>query len=294
MENQNQVANQKPQNLMSQTLDRIQSLTATKGIELPKDYSVSNAVQSAWLILQDTKDLQKNPVLQSCTRESIEQAVFNMAIQGLNPAKRQCSFIAYGNKLTLQREYQGSIALAKRAGLKSVVANPIWKGDVFKYEVNKETGTKTIIEHTQDFMNLGGEVVGAYAIVEMKDGSKNLEVMSMNQIRQAWNQGATKGQSPAHKNFPDQMACKTVINRALKTIINSSDDSYLIDDEDEQQPIETVQIAAAKQEVVDQSNKGEEIGFDEGYEGEDLSVQNAEVVDSEAEVKHEVKQAVPF
>ena len=53
----------------------------------------------------------------------------------------------------------------------------------------------------------------------------------MNQIRQAWEQGATKGQSPAHKRFPDQMAMKTAIGRACKLFISTSDDAGLFSDE---------------------------------------------------------------
>lgn len=51
----------------------------------------------------------------------------------------------------------------------------------------------------------------------------------MAQIRAAWGQGATKGGSPAHKNFAEEMAKKTVIGRACKAIINSSDDAWLYD-----------------------------------------------------------------
>ena len=53
--------------------------------------------------------------------------------------------------------------------------------------------------------------------------------MSISQIKSAWGQGATKGSSPAHKNFTDEMAKKTVIGRACKMIINSSDDAYLFE-----------------------------------------------------------------
>jgi recombination protein RecT len=77
------------------------------------------------------------------------------------------------------------------------------------------------------------KVKGAYAIVELADGLRAVEIMSMAQIQAAWNQGSTKGTSPAHKNFPDQMAMKTVINRALKLLINSSDDSDLFDEEEQ-------------------------------------------------------------
>ena len=270
----NGVVKRESHNIVDSTLQRIEAMQAAGELRIPKDYSAPNALKSAWLILQDVKDLNKKPVLESCTKESIAYALLNMVVQGLNPMKRQCSFIAYGNKLTLQREYQGSIAIAKRAGLKSIVANPIFKGDEFRWQIDRETGTKSIINHEQSFENYGGEVVGAYAIVEMQDGSKNIEIMSMNQIKQSWNQGATKGQSPAHKNFPDQMACKTVINRAVKTIINSSDDAALFE-EDEQ--VDTPFTANVKHEISTNSNK-KEIGF-----SEEPPVQQAEVVTPESQ-----------
>lgn len=257
--------------IVDSTLQRIEEMVAAGELRLPKDYSAPNALRAAMLLLQDVKDMNKNRVLESCTRDSISYALLKMAMEGLNPMKRQCSFIAYGNKLLMQREYQGSIAIAKRVGMKSIVANPVFKGDVFKWEINKDTGRKSIITHEQLFENYGGEVTGAYAIVEMADGSKNIEVMSMPQIRQAWNQGPTKGQSPAHKNFPDQMACKTVINRSVKTIINSSDDASLFDDDE---PAETPFTAGVKHEISSNANRNE-IGF------EDEPIQNAEEVKDE-------------
>lgn len=240
-------------NIMESTLARVMEMQNDNVMKLPPDYSAQNALRSAWLILQDAKDMNKNPVLTSCTKESISYALLNMVLQGLNPMKRQCSFIAYGNKLTLQREYQGSIAIAKRVGLKSVVANAIFEGDEFAYEVDGVTGRKSVTKHSQTIESLGNTVKGAYAIVTMDDGTVNVEVMNIKQIQQAWAQGPTKGQSPAHKNFPDQMACKTVINRALKTIINSSDDADLFED-DEPIVMDKVQ-AAVVQEIEDKGNK---------------------------------------
>lgn len=264
---ENAVAKQQ-QSIVDFTLNRIQELENTGSLQIPKDYSAPNALRAAWLLLQDTKDLNKNPVLNSCTRDSIANALLKMVVQGLNPIKRQCSFIAYGQTLTCQREYQGSIAIAKRYGLKSIVANAVFSGDDFAFEVDTETGRKKITKHNSTFESFGGAVKGAYAVIEMVDGSKNVEVMSMQQIQAAWNQGQSKGQSPAHKNFPDQMACKTVINRAVKTIINSSDDADLFDDD----PItnnETPVTAAVKTEIQNNGNgaNGEPaLGFDEHEE----------------------------
>ncbi len=249
----------KQMTIVDSTLERINALQSRNELQIPKDYSAPNALKSAWLILQDVKNLNKEPVLTACTKESIANALLNMVVQGLNPMKRQCSFIAYGNKLTLQREYQGSIAIAKRAGLKSVVANAIFEGDDFAFEVDGATGRKLVTKHTQSIDSIGSTVKGAYAIVTMDDGQVNVEVMNMKQIMQSWQQGPTKGQSPAHKNFPDQMACKTVINRAVKTIINSSDDAALFEDEE---PAENQFTAAVKHEIAEKSNK-DFIGFEE-------------------------------
>lgn len=249
----------KQMTIVDSTLERINALQSRNELQIPKDYSAPNALKSAWLILQDVKNLNKEPVLTACTKESIANALLNMVVQGLNPMKRQCSFIAYGNKLTLQREYQGSIAIAKRVGLKSVFANAIFEGDDFAFEVDGTTGRKKVTKHTQSIDSIGSAVKGAYAIVTMEDGQVNVEVMNMKQIMQSWQQGPTKGQSPAHKNFPDQMACKTVINRSVKTIINSSDDAALFEDDD---PTENSFTANVKQEIADKSNK-DFIGFTE-------------------------------
>ena len=63
-----------------------------------------------------------------------------------------------------------------------------------------------------------------------EDGQNYIEIMNIGQIRKAWNQGAAKGASGAHINFTDEMAKKTVINRACKLFFNTSDDSDLLID----------------------------------------------------------------
>ena len=57
-------------------------------------------------------------------------------------------------------------------------------------------------------------------MVDKKKIGQNLD-----EIRKAWAQGAAKGGSPAHKNFPQEMAKKTVINRACKIFVNTSTDA---------------------------------------------------------------------
>jgi len=276
-------------NIVESTLQRINEMQGAGELKIPKDYSAPNALKSAWLILQDVKDFNKNPALQVCSKESVAYALLNMVVQGLNPMKRQCSFIVYGSKLTLQREYQGSITIAKRAGLKSVIANAVFDGDDFAFEVDVETGRRKVTKHVPNFDSFGGKVKGAYAMIEMEDGTKNVEIMSMPQIEKAWQQGPTKGQSPAHKNFPDQMACKTVINRALKTIINSSDDAALFE---EDEPTENVFTAAVKHEIATKAN-ADEIGFEEEVNLPNSADTNNHPADEDGVAIEATKQAEP-
>ena len=216
---------------VGKVLNQVVEMQESGAIDLPSDYSVPNALKAAWFTLLNTKDRSEKPVIETCTPESICNSLLEMVTQGLNPMKKQCAFIAYGNTLQLQREYFGTIALAKRyyPTIEQVTSNVIYDDDVFKYEIDPLTGRKKVIEHTQVLENVDIEKIrGAYATIVFADGSSEMEPMSIAQIRKAWGQGATHGASPAHKNFPDQMAKKSAINRVLKPYINGSDDSELV------------------------------------------------------------------
>ena len=257
--------------MVEKVLTKVNSLKEIGGIALPPDYSAENALRSAWLILQDMKDRANLPVLKTSTPDSIANSLFNMVVQGLNPAKRQCSFILYGDKLTMQREYAGSIALARRySAMKNIYAGVIYKGDVFEYAIDTTTGMKKITVHAQRMENLDdAKIMGAYAVVTFDDGSVNTEIMTMAQIQKSWEQGPTKGKSPAHSNFPGEMAKKTVINRACKLLIASSDDSVLME------PGEDGRMGRAKAEIEAAANQGSVIDIPD-----DEPVQTAvEVID---------------
>lgn len=220
--------------VVDSVLAKINTFEENGELKLPANYSAPNALKSAWLILQDVVDKNNQPVLQSCTRESIANSLLSMVVQGLSPVKNQCYFIPYGKELQLQRSYLGTLAVAKRVGgVKTAIANCIYEGDNFKYSIDPETGLKKIIEHTQDLANLDADKVkGAYAILTTDDGRTIVEIMNMGQIRKAWMQGSMKGGSPAHKNFGDEMAKKSVLGRACKMLIGISDDADLYDEQD--------------------------------------------------------------
>jgi recombination protein RecT len=241
-------------NISESVMSRIKTFEETGTLHLPKSYSAPNALRIAWLMLQETKTTDKRPVLEACTKESIANSLLRMIILGLNPVKRQCSFVAYGNQLTCQKEYQGTVAIAKRHGVTDVTGCAVFKDDEFEYVIDPVTGNKTVTKHIQTIESIDtGIVKAAYATKKYDDGRVVTEVMSMSQIKKAWMQGPTKGDSPAHRNFPDEMAIKTVKNRLLKPDINSSDDADLdIDDEMDSRDVLTENV---KHQISESANK---------------------------------------
>lgn len=214
---------------VAKVLEKVNAFQETGELRLPPFYVPGNALKSAWLILQDTLDKNDKPVLEVCTQASIANALLEMVIKGLNPVKKQCYFIAYGNELSCDDSYFGDQVRAKRDGqVKEFKGFAVYEGDEFAYEVNTDTGRTKILKHVQNLLNKDHEkTIGAYVIIIYEDGTSDAEVMSIKQIRQAWNQGPAKGNSPAHKNFTDQMAIKTVIGRACTKIVNGTDDAAL-------------------------------------------------------------------
>ena len=253
-------------------LATINGMQETGELVLPKNYAVSNALKAAWIYLQDAEDKNHKPVLEVCSRTSISKSLLEMVTKGLSVAKKQCYFVAHGTELTFVPSYFGTVTVAKRdAGVEEANGQVIYKGDVFKYAVDFETGRKKVVEHEQNLEDIdNNNIVGAYAIVKYNDGTTKAEIMPMTQIRQAWLQGATSGNSPAHKKFPDQMAIRTVINRALKLDNASADDSHLMNDDDGSVPERTALGAS----TTEQSN---------AKAIEEVNIEDAKIVEEKPE-----------
>ncbi|BES59849.1 recombinase RecT [Dysgonomonas capnocytophagoides] len=261
-ENKQQVAVQQ-KNITEQVLAKIETFKQAGELRLPADYSPENALKAAYLTLQDVKNKDGRPALDVCKPSTVANALLKMVVWGLSPLKKQCDFIVRGDTLCCDPEYTGNIALAMRyGGLKHHKGNAIFAGDDFKFEVGVD-GRRKLIHHKQDLASIGGDVIGAYVTYELEDGTQDMEIMNINQIRNSWLQGATKGGSVAHKNFTDQMAIKTVYNRMTKLLIRASNDAPLMgdsgSDDNEQKPDV---MSEAKQEVINKAN-AEEISFED-------------------------------
>jgi len=226
-ENTKTVAKRKKDEITEQVLKRVQALSSSGDLKIHKDYSAENAIKSAYLILSETLDKNKKPVLETCSTVSVANSLLKMVTQGLNCYKKQGYFIAYAGNLEFVRSYIGDVFIGKRdANMKTVIAQAVYAKDKFKFNVDVETGNKQILEHEQTLQSLNSAVTGAYCIIEFNDGTKYVDIMPIEKITTSWNQRKGNGLTDAHKKFPDEMSKRTIIKRACKVFINTANDTY--------------------------------------------------------------------
>lgn len=200
---------------------------------LPANYDVAGAVSGLYLQLLDVKDKNNKSALEVVTPHSLKKAVMDMVSKGLDPRKKQCYPIVYGDSLNLQVGYFGNQRLAQtfNKNLSEFHSQVIYKDDEYETKIEAD-GRKTLVKHVQPFGDRSlDNMIGCYSIVQIGvDDSKNpiydLEDMTIAQIKTSWAQ--TKSGGAVHKNFSEEMAKKTVINRQAKRFINTSDDADVI------------------------------------------------------------------
>ncbi|MCO5468934.1 recombinase RecT [Enterococcus faecium] len=206
----------------------------SQGVKLPNNYNAANALKQAFFKINEValsrqeggglymEKYGNTPV----GKTSIANALLDMIQQGLNPGKNQCYFIAYGPKLQMSRSYFGTQAALKRLDeINDVKAEVIRKDDVF--EIGSIDNETVVIKFVPSFENMDKEIIGAFATITKSDGSKVYTIMTKKQIEKSWSKAKTKN---VQNDFPEEMAKRTVINRAAKPFINTSDDAELFSD----------------------------------------------------------------
>ena len=208
-------------------MNSITKYTEEGRLRLPKGYSAENALKSAWLILQNTKDKNEVPALQVCKENpaSIANALLEMVIMGLNPAKSQCYFIVYGKTLSMMPSYFGRITALKRIeGVEGINAQVIYEGDDIDYDMNSD-GSISNIEHHQEFKNIKEDkILGGYCVIKYK-GQEYGTIATMEQIQEAWKMSKM---AKDKKEFKSEFVKRTVVNKAIKWFINTRDDEDLL------------------------------------------------------------------
>lgn len=209
-----------PKNIADKVLNSLITNEASGRMNFPSNYNVGNAIKSAYLKLSTDRNLN------SCTDESKANAMLQMAILGLSPAKTQCYFVALGGQATLMPSYFGKVCSLKRVkGVSEVRADVIYKNTEYDLTVDHFGNDDIIITKPCPLDKRDGkDIIGAWAKIFFDNGKSFCSLLTMQDIENAWGMGHAKGNSKAHQNFKAEMAKKSAINRAAKMFINTCDD----------------------------------------------------------------------
>ena len=270
-----------PKNITDKVFNTLTVYEQQGTVAFPKNYSVGNALKAAYLIYQN------DPKLQECDPSSVANSLLDMCIGGLNPSKSQCYFVPMGKKCTLMPSYFGKQTMVKRIkGVIDVRADVIYKDTEYEL-ITDEFGNDDIkiIKPCPLDKRTNANIIAAWARIildpEIFGTSSYVAIMTLEDILNAFNMGNAKGQSKAHKNFLNEMAKRSAINRCIKNFVNTRDDQDIL--------IDVVNRVT--------SNEYKEHNHYEETRKEVIDVQATEIVDKpkhaapKQETKQEVKEA---
>ena len=207
--------------LAQDTSDWINKNIRDNKITVPEGYNVSNEITMALMMIAQTNDKDGRPALESCSRESIMTQLRLMAQNGLSMAQKQCYPIVRKPKLCIDISYFGTISIIKRLmpGY-DVRANVIYKDDTYDYIWNEETQCYQVTNIRSSIENRDKPIVGAYGTIFEKATGKVIfsEVMSWKEILTSWSHAKT---DKVQKEFPQEMAKRTLIQRMCKLFLNT-------------------------------------------------------------------------
>lgn len=164
--------------------------------------------------------IQNTPELAQADRRSLFGAFVKLAQDGLLPDGREAAVVMFGNKAQAMPMIGGILKRVRQSGeVARVSAHVVYANDEFvvRYGFDED------VEHIPPALDKPrGEPIGAYATAVLKDGSKLLEVMSLEEIEKV------RAVSRAAKNGPwvawwSEMARKTVMRRLSKRLPMSTD-----------------------------------------------------------------------
>lgn len=161
-------------------------------------------------------ECSKTPALLNCAPKTLLGAVIQAAQLGLEiggPAG-QAYLIPFKGSATLLVGYKGFITLAHRSErVKRITPRVVRQGDRFQLRY----GTDQELYH-EPVEPYDGPPVGYYAVVELVNGGKDFEFMTLKQVQDHKARFAlSKNGGPWASNF-DEMAMKTCIRKLAKRI----------------------------------------------------------------------------
>ena len=184
---------------------------------LPPDIKFQEFRAALWLELTNRRGLEE------CMPETIAECCIKAGQAGMLP-HRDCHFLPFNDKrrggrkaATFVENYFGILrALDRTEKVAKAFAHPVYAGDRFEVDFLDDQ-----FHHTPAALLTPARQRGTlscfYACILRKDGTRHLEVMTLDEI------DAVKRRAPAHESGPwvsdyEMMARKTVIKRVAKYV----------------------------------------------------------------------------
>jgi len=178
---------------------------------------------------------KQEPKIAMCTPDSILSSMMACVHLDLMPntPEQHAFVIPYKNKrlgimqLQFQIGYKGMLVLAERSGqVRKIEAELVFEGDKFTYALG--LGRKLNHRPSMDVDRTDYKLVkAAYAVITLRNGEQVFDVMGRKELDKIQNTAKASADDAPWKKWPEAMAKKTVVKRALKLVPSSSEDNRL-------------------------------------------------------------------
>jgi recombination protein RecT len=191
--------------------------------------------------------VQKNPKLMGCTKESLFAAIIGCGQLGIEPDGRRAHLIPYGQTCTLIIDYKGLVELVLRSGaVKRIHADIVCDHDEF------ETDKGRILKHAVNYKSHRGTAYAVYALAEMADGTEKAEVLTREEIEAIRKKSKGANSSPWVEHW-GEMAKKTAFKRLAKWLPLDTEIHNAIDLDNEQSGFEKKPLIIAEPTTLEET-----------------------------------------
>jgi recombination protein RecT len=211
------------------TLNDAATLVATYAARLLNDK------RSQQFYAQISLMAKQEPKIAMCTPESVLSSMMACVHLDLMPntPEQHAFVIPYKNnrlgimQLQFQIGYKGMLVLAERSGqVRKIEAELVFEGDRFTYAL----GLARKLNHrpSMDVDRTDYKLVkAAYAVITLRNGEQVFDVMGRKELDKIQATAKASADDAPWKKWPEAMAKKTIVKRALKLVPSSSEDNRL-------------------------------------------------------------------
>lgn len=164
-------------------------------------------------------EIRSTPALLKCSIESLMAGVMKASQEGLEFGTNRCYLVPYWNKkkqmheATYIRGYLGAVDLVRRTGeLVSIGADFVCVNDDYEFE----KGFEPKCRHVPRYGNRG-DLLGFYAYAVLKDGGKQADFMTLEEVEAIRQRSKAKDSGPWVTDY-NEMGKKTVLRRLCKLL----------------------------------------------------------------------------